>query len=276
MARGIPVILILAWSLASQAIAEKYETFEDSNSSFDHGWSTRSESASFVSSISPTSRAEGKSGPNELEIMIHPQPFHEAPYFADTRLGGVFTLDDDFFFSGKLRLEGLDPDDSMQIVIGFFDSSVARQPLQFGKVPHIGIVIGSGYGNPDRIHDGHVGVGYSLSPFSGAWRAFSPEFNATDPMPISMQFTADNGFGGGDHLTSHIGSQSLVQDVVNYGDDNPTFDAFGVLVWGSSFDEVTDITIVLDDLRYSTRIPEPTSLTLLAIACFGFVQIRRR
>jgi hypothetical protein len=152
-------------------------------------------------------------------------------------------------------------------------------PPLYGSTPYVGIVIGSGYGASDVIEDGFVGVGYSLGSYSGGGQVFPLEFDAHDSLPFSMQFMADRGFGGDGAVSALIGSRSPSVSVVNYQGDHPTYNAFGVLVRGSFLDEVTDLTIILDDLRYTTATPEPTSLALALIVATGFaivVRIRRK
>lgn len=274
MVLRLSAFLILVMTHAIPAIADKYEPFDDSESAASHGWSILSPTTDFAANVISTSRAAGASGPGEAEIIVKPAFFSQNVFFADTDLGGTFTLDDDFSFSGNLKLEGLDPGDSMHVIIGFFDSDAARDPTPYTRPPYVGIVIGGGYGSPFYFEDGFVGAGNGRR--NGGEVAYLPKIDSSDPIPISMQFTADFDGGSGGNIAVTFGSQSTGYVLVEYQNDDPTFDAFGVLVWGSISDAASDFTIVLDDLRYSTPIPEPTSLLLLVTAGSYIGNLRRR
>jgi hypothetical protein len=271
----IPVFLVFSLSVRP-IFADKYESFDDLDGTMNHGWSLYSATSDFEANVTPTSRAGGPSGPGELEINVAAVPFLQSAYFADTHLGGRFSLDEDFSFSGNLRLEGLDPGDEMQIVIGFFDSEIARHPTLFDRTPYVGIVIGSGYGGGGTyIEDGWIGAGNAWFD-GGTAGGFLRTFDSQDAIPISMEFIAEREFGLDGNVAAKIGSESAGTELVNYQNDHPTFDAFGVLVRSSFFPVVTDLTIVLDDLHYSTATPEPASLALLLVACCCTMWFRRR
>jgi hypothetical protein len=250
------LICILAVVGVQRASADRIQTFNSLETAVVDGWSIFSPVQEFSADVSSTSRALGDSGAGEAVVSVVPGEFSLGAYFADTHLGRRFDFDDTFSFTGKIAVENFGTDDYMQVVIGFFNSRAVRNLER--NFAFVGFSVGGGHTfTPPRM-----GVSFGLDWGGGAATAHLSSF--LSPTTISLQYMPNGDFGADGKITAQFGPHSISSNVTIFDSlDASSFDAFGIFAYRSIFAWTSDVTVVVDDLQYTTFIPEPALAPML-------------